>query len=338
MLKTPFHLLKTQVAKSKKIAILTHWSPDGDAIGSSLGLYHYLKKKGKNVRVIVPNDYPSFLAWMPGNKSILNFQKDSKKVVAFLKNVELIFTLDFNSYSRIENLGELVMKNNAKKILIDHHRQPDKFADYYYHDIYSSSTAELIYEFIVGIDSKRALTKNISTCLYTGIMTDSGNFRFPSTKPSTHKVVAELMEKGACNHEIYNSVFDESSVSKLKLLGYCLSEKLIVLPELNAAVIALSEEEQDKFNYIKGDTEGVVNYPLSIKGIRFSIFMAERDGIVKMSFRSKGNFDVNLFARKYFSGGGHKNAAGGKSDETLKSTLDYLLKILPNHKKELQTK
>ena len=335
MRKDSFKDFKKILKNSHAISIVTHWSPDGDAMGSSLGLYHFLKNSGKNVKVIVPNDYPAFLKWLPGNKNVLNFQQNEKKVNDFINKSQLIFTLDFNSYSRIEKLGESVHKSSAKKILIDHHRQPEKFADYYYHDISASSTAELIYEFILGTESKKAIDKNIATCLYTGIMTDTGNFRFPSTRPSTLLIAADLMQRGAVNHKIYNSVFDDSSENRLKLLGYCLSEKMRIFTEYNTALIFLSQKEQDDFNYEKGDTEGVVNYPLSIHGICLSVFMAERDGIIKISFRSKGSFDVNSFAREHFSGGGHKNAAGGKSNSSLESTIEAFQKLLPLYKNKL---
>lgn len=326
---------KKALSKATNISIVTHWSPDGDAMGSSLGLYHYLKAKGKNVKVIVPNDYPNFLYWLPGNASVLNHQKHTKKVNDFVMKSDIVFTLDFNSFKRIEELGKVVEKSPAIKILIDHHQQPDQYAKLYFHDVEACSTCELVYEFIALMKDTKLVDKKIATCLYTGILTDTGSFRFPSTTARTHKIVAELIDKGADNSEIYNAIHDDNTVSRLKLLGYCLSEKMVVMEDIKTAYIALTEKEQDEFFYQKGDTEGVVNYPLSIKGIKFSAFFAERDGIIKTSFRSKGKFDVNLFARKHFSGGGHKNAAGGKSDEAMAKTIENFLKTLPLYKKEL---
>jgi bifunctional oligoribonuclease and PAP phosphatase NrnA len=337
MRRDPFKLFKPVLSKAKNISIITHWSPDGDAMGSSLGLYHYLKNKGKNVRVIVPNEYPGFLSWLPGNKTVLNFQTDEKKIKPVLEKSDVVFILDFNSYGRIEKLGALVAGTKAKKILIDHHQQPEDFADYFFHDVKACSTCELIYEFIEGVDSKKAIDKNIATCLYTGIMTDSGSFRFPSTTAKTHRIVAELIEAGADNDIIYNNVHDDYSYERLKLLGHCLN-KMEVLADYHTAFISLSEAEQDMYHYQKGDTEGIVNYALSIKGIRFSAFLTERDGIVKISFRSKGSFDVNKFARKHFSGGGHMNAAGGKSDKSLDEAVLDFVNLLPLYKKELSKK
>lgn len=323
------------LTKAKNISIVTHWSPDGDAMGSSLGLYHFLKSKGKNVKVIVPNDYPQFLYWLPGNASVLNHQKHTKKVDDFIKKSDMVFTLDFNSFKRIEELGKVVEQSNAIKVLIDHHQQPDQYAQLYYHDVNACSTCELVYEFISLLKGRKLIDKKIATCLYTGILTDTGSFRFPSTTSKTHKIVADLIDKGADNAEIYNAIHDDNTISRLKLLGYCLSKKMVVMEEYKTAFISLSEKEQDDFLYQKGDTEGVVNYPLSIKGIKFSAFFAERDGVIKTSFRSKGKFDVNLFARKHFNGGGHKNAAGGKSDDSLQKSIDNFLAVLPLYKKDL---
>lgn len=334
MRKDSFKVFKPLISKAKTISIITHWSPDGDAMGSSLGLYHFLRSLKKNVKVIVPNDYPGFLAWLPGNNTVLNHQKDEKKTAALIAKSDIIFTLDFNSYGRIEKLGELVAKSTAVKVLIDHHQQPENFADYYFHDVLSCSTCELIHEFICGIAGKKAIDKKIATCLYTGIMTDSGSFRFPSTTAKTHRIVADLIDAGADNDVIYNSVHDDYSKERLKLLGYSLN-KMEVLDDMHTAFISLSQSEQDQYNYQKGDTEGVVNYALSIRGIIFSAFFAERDGVVKISFRSKGKFDVNKFARTHFNGGGHKNAAGGKSDKTLDQTVLDFVDILPLYKKEL---
>jgi len=325
------------LTKAKNIAIVTHWSPDGDAMGSSLALYHFLKAKGKNVKVIVPNDYPQFLYWLPGNAFVLNHQVQPKKTEDFIKKADVVFTLDFNSFKRIEVVGKIVEQSTSIKILIDHHQQPDNYAHLYYHDVKACSTCELVYEFIALLKGTKLIDKKIATCLYTGILTDTGSFRFPSTTSKTHKIVADLIDKGADNSTIYNNIHDDNTVSRLKLLGHCLSKKMIVMEEYKTAFISLSEKEQDDFLYQKGDTEGVVNYPLSIKGIKFSAFFAERDGIIKTSFRSKGKFDVNLFARKHFNGGGHKNAAGGKSKESLQASIDSFMKILPDYKKELST-
>jgi phosphoesterase RecJ-like protein len=334
MRKDSLSTFKTVLAKASTISIITHWSPDGDAMGSSLGLYHYLKDKKKNVKVIVPNDYPDFLKWLPGNNTVLVHEKEEKKANAFVSKSDVIFTLDFNSFKRIEKLGEVVAVSKAIKILVDHHQNPDDYADYYYHDVKSCSTSELICELICGMGGKKVLNKKIATCLYTGILTDTGSFRFPSTTAYTHRIVADLIDAGADNSAIYNAVNDDFSKEKIQLLGYCLN-KMEVLEGYHAAYISLSEKEQEKYNYQKGDTEGVVNYALSIRGIRFSAFFSERDGMIKISFRSKGKFDVNQFARKYFSGGGHINAAGGKSDKALEDTIIDFKKAIQSYKSEL---
>lgn len=316
--------------ESKKIVIVTHWSPDGDAIGSSLGLYNYLIQKQHNVTVITPNDYPSFLFWMQGNDKVIDFSASPDSAKEAVSKAELIFCLDFNSLSRIDALGEEVSKSKAKKCIIDHHLQPEGFADYMLHTIKTSSTCELIYDFIVLLGDKSLINKDVANCLYTGIMTDTGSFRFPSTSPQTHRVIADLIEAGAQNSEIHNRIYDNNTEDKLRLLGYSFLEKLVVLKEHGTAFFSLNAEELTRFNYKKGDTEGLVNYALSIEGIYFAVFIVERDGKVKLSFRSIGKFDVNTFARTYFSGGGHANAAGGVSELSLNDTIIKLVSLLPN--------
>ncbi|MCE9538136.1 MAG: bifunctional oligoribonuclease/PAP phosphatase NrnA, partial [Bacteroidetes bacterium] len=303
--------IKELLSKPKNIVIVTHWSPDGDAMGSSLGLYNYLTQKKHKVTVITPNDYPSFLYWLPGNKSVINFSTKAKEAKATVAKANIIFCLDFNSLKRIDALGDEVGKSKAKKCIIDHHLQPEDFADFMLHDIKACSTCELIHDFIELMGDKKLINKNIANCLYTGIMTDTGSFRFPSTTSKTHRIIAELIEAGAENSEIHNRIYDDNTEDKLRLLGFCLAEKLTVLKEYGTAFFSLRSDELKHFNYRKGDTEGVVNYALSIEGIRFAAFFVERDGIIKTSFRSKGDFNVNLFSRKHFSGGGHANAAGG---------------------------
>jgi phosphoesterase RecJ-like protein len=328
-------LFKKALAKTGPIVIITHWSPDGDAMGSSLGLYHYLKAKGKQVKVIVPNEYPAFLDFLPGKAQVIDHLQQKRKTEDALKKAAIIFTLDFNSFGRIEELGKAVQASKAMKIMIDHHREPENYAQLYYCDVNASSTCELVYELIAAMGDKKLVDKKMATCLYTGLLTDTGSFRFPSTSATTHRIVADLIEKGANNADIYNAIHDDNTVERLKLLGYCISDKLNVLPDYHTAYISLNEEEQNRFHYKKGDTEGVVNYPLSIRGLKFSTFFSERDGMVKISFRSKGKFDVNQFARKHFSGGGHKNAAGGKSTVSLEETIQNFLAVLPLYKKDL---
>ncbi|CAN5390440.1 bifunctional oligoribonuclease/PAP phosphatase NrnA [soil metagenome] len=328
--------LKKLLSKPKKIAIVTHWSPDGDAIGSSLGLWNFLKKKGHDVTVIVPNEYPEFLHWMVGHKQIIDATKHKKKAEQIIITAELIFCLDFNELKRINSLGELILKSEVPKVLIDHHPNPSDFADYVLHKVSASSTAELIYEFIVAMGGAKLIDKDIANCLYTGIMTDTGSFRFPSTSVKTHHVISKLMDAGAENALNHNRIYDDNSENRLRLLGYALSEKLVVLPEFNTAFFTLNDAELKRFHYKKGDTEGLVNYALTIRGIVFAAFFAEGEGKVKCSFRSKGNFDVNLFARSGFNGGGHKNAAGGMLEIPLKEVVKKFKSLLPENIKQLK--
>ena len=335
MQKDSFSKFKTLLGKSTNIVIVTHYNPDGDAMGSSLALYNFLIKLDKKVSVITPNEYPDFLHWLPGHKKVIPFNLNQKKATNLVLKSDLIFTLDFNNYSRLEGLGDVLAKSSAKKILIDHHQQPDDYADLMFHDVLACSTCELIYEFIVGIGGKKLIDKAIASCIYTGIMTDTGSFRFDSVTKNTHFILAELLATGLKPSDIHSAIYDTYSESRVKLLGYCLTEKMTVLPEYHAAYMALSEKELQQFNYQKGDTEGIVNYPFSIKGILLCAFFSEGEGKIKISFRSKGNIDVNTFARKYFNGGGHINAAGGRGNTTnLQETVNEFLKHLP----ELKTK
>ncbi|HWY11845.1 MAG TPA: bifunctional oligoribonuclease/PAP phosphatase NrnA [Bacteroidia bacterium] len=328
MKKPNFSAFKALIKKSNNIVIVTHWSPDGDAMGSSLGLYNYLLKIKKKATVVVPNEYPEFLKWLPGDNKVLNHQLESEKVEKLVLNADAIFTLDFNSYKRIEKLGEIVAASKAVKVLIDHHQQPDKFAKLVLHNVKACSTSELIYDLIIGLGHKKLIDKKIAACLYTGLMTDTGSFRFPSVTEKTHLIVADLVKHGAVPNQIHEAVYDTYAYNRLKLIGYAILQKMMVLPGKNIAYISLSEDELKQFNFQKGDTEGLVNYPLTMKGTKFSAFFAEMDGKVKISFRSKGKFDVNQFARLHFSGGGHINAAGGKSDLSLNDTIAKFLEIV----------
>ena len=330
--------VKGFLSTPRNLVIVTHWSPDGDAMGSSLGLYNYLIQKKHKVTVITPNDYPSFLFWLPGNNKVIDFSKKTKVAKAAVAKADIVFCLDFNSLKRIYDLGIEVEKSKAIKFIIDHHVQPEGFAKYMLHTIEACSSCELVYDFINIMGDKKLINKNIADCLYTGIMTDTGSFRFPSTTAKTHQIAAELILAGANNSEIHNRIYDDNSESRLRLLGYCLSEKLTVLKEYNTAFFSLRSDELKRFNYKKGDTESVVNYALSIEGICFAAFFVERDDLVKTSFRSKGTFDVNLFARKNFSGGGHKHAAGGSSEDTLDESLIKFISLLPEYKKQLTGK
>ncbi|MCE3229511.1 MAG: family phosphoesterase [Bacteroidetes bacterium] len=327
MRKDSFPKFKALLKKVDNVVIVTHWSPDGDAMGSSLGLYHYLKTLKKTVTVVVPNEYPDFLKWMPGDKSVLVYEKNEAKVNKLLAKAGAIFTLDFNSFKRIEKLGEEIAKTSAPKILVDHHQQPDTYASLYFHDVNACSTCELIYDLIIGLGGKKQIDKKIAACLYVGLMTDTGSFRYPSVSSKTHTIIAELLKTGIIPSEIHSAVYDTYSESRMKLLGYALSEKMTILEGLPVAYIALSESELTRFDYKKGDTEGLVNYPFSIKGIKVCALFNESEGGVKTSFRSKGKIDVNTFARAHFNGGGHINAAGGKSYGSLEDTVKKFISL-----------
>lgn len=327
--------IKSLFSKAKKTVIITHWSPDGDAIGSSLGLYHYLTRKKLKASVITPNDYPSFLHWMPGHNKVTDNKLDPKSAKDKISKADIIFCLDFNSLKRIEDLGDQVKKSKAVKFIIDHHQQPEGFADHLIHNTKASSTSELVYELIAQLGDEKLVNQKTASCLYTGIMTDTGSFSFSSTSANTHRIAAKLIESGAKGTDIHDAVYEGKSEDRIKLLGYCLSEKLKVLHEHKTAFISLSNDELKKFNHKKGDTEGVVNYALSIADVEFAAFFVERDEIIKTSFRSRGKFDVNRFARKHFEGGGHKNAAGGSSELSLDETIVKFLEILPKYKDQL---
>ena len=315
--------IQNLLATPKKIAIIPHRSPDGDAMGSTLALYHFLLKMNHQPIVIAPNDFPNFLAWLPSSENVLIFENDRVNCTKVIQDAEIVFTLDFNALHRTGEMEQVLNKVTVPMIMIDHHQKPDSYATYTYSDTAFGSTCEMVYNFINFLDKKELIDKTIATCIYTGITTDSGSFRFPSTTSSTHKIVAELIDLGIENSEIHNQLFDNNSYNRLQLLGRAL-QNMKVFPEFKTSYISLSQKELDEFHYEKGDTEGIVNYGLTIKGIEFAaIFIEHRDeNIIKISFRSQGSFDVNQFARDHFNGGGHINAAGGKSYESLKKTIE----------------
>ncbi|MEC4005329.1 bifunctional oligoribonuclease/PAP phosphatase NrnA [Flavobacterium sp. SUN052] len=317
------------LASPKKIAIIPHRSPDGDAMGSTLGLYHFLLKLNHKPVVIAPNEFPEFLAWLPSSETVLVYENDKINCTKILNDVELVFTLDFNALHRTGEMEHVLSKLSVPIIMIDHHQLPDSYATYTYSNTSFGSTCEMIYNFIGFLDKKSLIDKTIATCLYTGILTDSGGFRFPKTTGTTHRIAAEFIDLGVGNTEIPNLLFDNNSYDRLQLLGRAL-QNMEVLFDKKTAYISLSQKELDEFNYVKGDTEGIVNYGLTIKGIIFAaIFIEHRDeNIIKISFRSQGDFDVNQFARTHFSGGGHINAAGGKSNDSLENTIKKFEKII----------
>lgn len=317
------------LATPKKIAIIPHRSPDGDAMGSTLGLYHFLLKLNQQPVVIAPNDFPEFLAWLPASETVLVYETDRVNCTKVLNDAELVFTLDFNALHRTGEMEQVLNKLTVPMIMIDHHQLPDTYAAFTYSDTSFGSTCEMIYNFIVLLNQKSLIDKTIATCLYTGILTDSGGFRFPKTTGTTHRIVAEFIELGVENTEVPTLLFDNNSYERLQLLGRAL-QNMKVLFDKKTSYISLSQKELDEFKYVKGDTEGIVNYGLTIKGIVFAaIFIEHRDeNIIKISFRSQGDFDVNQFAREHFNGGGHINAAGGKSNDSLANTIKKFEQIV----------
>ncbi len=328
--------IKLLLSTKKRIVIVPHKNPDGDAIGSTLGLYHYLLKGNHDVKVIAPNDYPNFLKWIPGENTILKHDSQTQECNALINEADIIFTLDFNAFHRTGNMETILSESSAIKIMIDHHQAPDDYATYMFSDVSMSSTCEMIYYFIDMLGDTNKVDSNIATCLYVGIMTDTGSFRFRSTTSRTHEIVAHLIEKGADNTNIHAHVYDSNSYNRLQLLG-CALNNLKVIPESKTAYITLSQNELQKYDYKKGDTEGVVNYGLSLDGIVLAAIFIEdkQEGIIKISLRSKGDFSVNELSRAHFNGGGHTNAAGGRSHLSLQDTVEKFISILPSYSKAL---
>jgi phosphoesterase RecJ-like protein len=330
---------KELISTPKKVVITTHHKPDADALGSSLALASYLEKKGHSVQVISPTDYPNFLAWMDGNDDVLIFSEgNQEKSATFVEEADVIFCLDFSSLKRIDDLGELVAASTAVKVLIDHHLAPDDFAEFKYWSTEAAATAELVYELICKLGDRDLITKHIAESLYAGIMTDTGSFKHSNTTENVFRVSGELIHLGADTAKVSKLIYDNNSIDRIKFIGFALNERLEVLPELQTAYFAISASDLKNFRSQTGDTEGLVNYALSINGIKFAALITEREDAVRISFRSIGDFSVNEFAQKHFKGGGHKNAAGGKSDDTLENTVNKFKSLLEEYKDQLKTK
>ncbi len=330
--------IKELLNNRSKIVITTHQNPDGDALGSVLGLYWFLKKMGHEVSAISPNDYPEFLQWLPGNDIVLDYTRKKRQVVKSIEEAEIIFYLDHNDSNRGGDMKDFLAASKAKRIMIDHHPYPQLNVDYAISKTEVSSTAELIYEFILDMDGGKFMDKDIAECLYTGIMTDTGCFSYNSSRTRTFEIASQLLGFSIDKDEIYRRIYDNFSAQRMRLLGYCLNEKMQVFPEFSTAFMSLSIEEQDRYNFTTGDSEGFVNYPLSIKGVCFTALFIERKDKVKISFRSRGTFRTNSFSEKNFSGGGHTNAAGGESNLSLKDTIQKFIDLLPQYAQELNNK
>lgn len=324
------------VDQSERPVVMTHLNPDGDAIGSLLGLYLYLKNSGKKVHGMTPNNFPAFLMWLPSAGEIMRYQGHEKRARQILKEADLLIMVDFNDPKRLGRLGREVIVSSARKAIIDHHPDPALDAGLVAVQEDVSSAAELVFSFIEQTGGKKAITPQIAECIYTGIMTDTGCFSFNSSRPETFRTVARLLETGIDKDRIFDRVYNNFSVRRMQLLGYALHRKMKVMPKYHSAYVVLSLAEQLEFGFITGDSEGFVNYPLSVRGVIFSVLVMEKADHVKLSFRSKGKFNVNEFARKYFSGGGHVNAAGGESNESLEKTVHLLEKTISLSAHELE--
>lgn len=327
--------VKAELEKQPNILITTHRGPDGDAMGSSLALYQVLKALGHKVSVVVPNSYAEFLHWLPCNDDVVEFEGNEEIAEQHINEAELIFCLDFNDLRRTDMMCKALEQSSGKFVMIDHHQDPSDFADMVFSEPNICSTAQLIFDFIEDMAWKDLLNIDIAKCIYTGMVTDTGSFRFSSVDARTHEIAAALINLGLDQADIHQKLFDNNKESRLKLLGYCLSEKLEVLPEYHTAIMSLSIEELDKFNFEKGDTEGFVNYALSINDVVFTAFFIQYDEKVKISFRSLKDFRANLLSVKHFNGGGHINAAGGMYEGTLEEAIAKLKKVLPEFKEEL---
>lgn len=334
-IKDKFISVDNAVKSSSSIVIFGHVNPDGDAMGSTLGLYHYLKSSKTEVSVIVPNDFPAFLKWMPDSENIIVFDKNKKKAGEKINEADLMIVCDFNDPKRCNGISEFINSSKCTKIMFDHHPQPTDFVDHMISDTTVSSTCELVFEYIKEIEGEQIKGQEMAQCLLTGIITDTGLFNHNSETTRTFEIVSELLQLGANKSLIIKKLYNEYPITRMQLLGNTLHNRLHFFPEYGASYIYLSKEDQKNFNYQIGDSEGFVNIALSIQGANFAAIFIEKDDLIKASFRSKGNFDVNQFARKYFNGGGHKNAAGGKSFTELNKTLETFVNLLSEYKDQI---
>ncbi len=322
--------LRELLSVPRRIVVTMHTSPDADALGSSLGLSHYLKAKGHDVSVLVPDEYPRFLRWMEGiNQAIVHSEKTAPLVAQKVAEAELICCLDFNDLKRCGAICQYIEQSTAPKMMIDHHLEPSGFDDFRFWEPTASSTCELILLFVHMLDGIEAVDKGMAECLYAGIMTDTGSFRFPATSEQVHHIAGHLVGLGVDNAKIQHYVYGNTSESRLRFLGFALSERLVVLEDERTAYFAITPEDLERFHYRPGDTEGFVNYALQIEGIILAAMFTDRgEGEVRISFRSIGDFPANELAKNHFNGGGHKNAAGGRTQLSLKETVDRFTNVL----------
>lgn len=315
------------IENAENIVIVSHISPDGDAVGSSLGMAHFLKKIGKNPTIVLPNKFPAFFNWLSGTEKIVIYENEKEKAETIFAASDLVFCLDFNLLDRINGVAQLVRKSTAKKVLVDHHIAPDTFCDVIISHPDLASTSELVFRLICRLGHAPEITKECAEAIYTGMMTDTGNFSYNSMQPEMYQIVAELLQKGINKDAIYNNVYNHYSANRMRMMGYCLNRKMRIYPKYKTAVIVLSREECERFDFQVGDTEGFVNLPLAIENVDISVFVREDERKIKLSFRSQGDFPVNKMAA-CFQGGGHRNAAGGESYIGMRSTLVKLERVI----------
>ena len=337
MIPEDIEAIKVLLASPKNIAIIPHRNPDGDALGSTLGLSHYLNLKGHSTVVISPNEFPDFLSWMPGSETVKIFEKDKDSCTKILDEADVIFTLDFNHLGRTgDQMEEVLEKADALFIMIDHHQKPDTYAKYTFSDTSYGSTCEMVYDFIVASGHQDRIDETIGECIYAGVVSDTGSFRFPSAHSGVHTLVADLKSKGLQHSKVHENLFDNFLENKLRFTGHVLLHRMEVMYEYNTALIAISKNDLLKYYIKTGDTEGLVNFPQSIQGIKLVGLVIDRDEERKWSFRSKGDFDCNAFARKYFNGGGHFNASGGRSSDSLEITVQRFKEAVKENRALLQ--
>ena len=327
--------IRGMIQKARKIVITTHTNPDGDALGSSLAMQNYLILKGKQMNTVVPDPYADYLSWMKGADTICVFSESEGKATQLLNEADLIFCMDYNAIKRVDTMADTLRAAPAPRILIDHHLDPSDEFEQVLSTIHISSTSELVYHFIGWMGDQSLMNTDIASCIYAGIITDTGSFSYSCNYESTFLATANLIRLGINGEHIHRLVYNTYSESRLRLLGHCLSERLVVLPDYQTAYIYLTKEDLEDFNYQVGDTEDVVNFALTIKGIRIAALFTDRNGYIRISLRSKGDFSVNEFAREYFEGGGHRNAAGANSYLSLEETLKKFVNLLPSIREKL---
>jgi len=326
------------LAEPRNIVITTHHKPDGDALGSALGLWHWLNGKGHRASVVLSSDFPGFLDWMPGRSEVLVYSEAKEEAAVLFQEADIVFCLDYSALGRTNTLENVIREAPGQKWMIDHHLDPEDFADLAYWDPQAAATAQLVHTFITEVNRDRAaIAPEVASCLYAGIMTDTGSFRFRSTTSAVHRIIAELIDAGAKNWEIHQQVYNSSTENALRFLGHCLLNRLELVPEYNTALFAVPRGDLERFRVSTGDTEGLVNYALAIKGIRLAALFIDRTELIKLSLRSVGEIPCNAICKKHFDGGGHLNASGGSARGELGAAVDRFRSILPEYGEILTT-